>query len=262
MQSRAGGWMRLGLRWLLPLAGAAAIGVLAVTLVSARPHGEGGERRGHGHGLGEEIAELVGTDSATLRESLKEGQTLAQIAESNGVDAQTVIDALVGTANERIAAAVEAGKLSEAEAEQKRVEIEERVTTFVHEGGGFKWGKHGKLGHHKWGGGAKLAELAELAGTDVDGLKTALGEGQTLAEIAESNGVDPQTVIAALVEAAHARIDGAVAAGKLSEAEAESKKSEAASAIEDLVNHGFDKSKLRSWGKGRWGGLGGSVERS
>ena len=122
----------------------------------------------------------------------------------------------------------------------------------------------GGKGHGKHG--ARLAELAALVGTDVDGLKSALGEGETLAEIAESNGVEAQTVIDALVEKANERIDSAVEAGKLTAEEGETKKSEAATKIEDLVNNGREGKGLRGWGKGHWrghgGGFGGSVESS
>ena len=109
------------------------------------------------------------------------------------------------------------------------------------------WEGHGKFG-------ARFSVLAELVGTDVDSLKAALGEGQTLAEIAEGNGVEAQTVIDALVEKANERIGAAVEAGKLTEEEAETKKSEAATRIEDFVNNGYDQQNFRSWGKGRWRG--------
>jgi len=108
----------------------------------------------------------------------------------------------------------------------------------------------GRRGHGKFG--ANVSELAELVGTDVDGLKTALAEGKTLGEIAEENGVDAQTVIDALVVKANERIDAAVEAGKLTDEEAETKKSEAATRIEDVVNNGFDRDGMRGWGKGRW----------
>jgi len=110
----------------------------------------------------------------------------------------------------------------------------------------------GGEGHGKFG--ARLSGLAELVGSDTDGLKAELGEGKTLAEIAEANGVEVQTVIDALVEKANARIDAAIEAGKLTAEEAETRKSEAATRIEDWVNNGLDKQSFRGWGKGRWRG--------
>ena len=99
---------------------------------------------------------------------------------------------------------------------------------------------------------ARWTRIAELVGTDLDGLKTALGEGQTLAEIAEANNVEPQTVIDGLVADANDRIDEWVEAGKLTEEEAETRRSEAVTKIETLVIDGFNKENLQGWGKGRW----------
>lgn len=110
------------------------------------------------------------------------------------------------------------------------------------------------------------SELAELVGTDADGLKSELREGQTLAEIVEANGVEVQTVIDALVMKANERIDAAVEASKLTEDEAATKRSEAATRIEDVVNNGFNGESFRSWGKGPWRshgqGMSGDVESS
>ncbi len=81
------------------------------------------------------LAELVGTDVSGLREGHTAGMTLAAIAESNGVDPQTVVDALVEQAEERLDAAVESGKLSAEEAEAKLAEWQERIAQAVNEGG-------------------------------------------------------------------------------------------------------------------------------
>ena len=136
-------WLQLAYRWLMPIALVAAISVAAVTVISA------GSERGGGHGehqrwseghRGREtgrptatrdgkrstrwtrVAELVGTDFDGLKTALGEGQTLAEIAESNDVEPQTVIDGLVADANDRVDAWVEAGKLTEEEAETRKSE--------------------------------------------------------------------------------------------------------------------------------------------
>ena len=79
-------------------------------------------------------ADLLGIDVDELRAAFEDGQTLAQIAEANGVDVQTIIDAKVSAKTERINAAVEEGRLTEAEAAEKLADVEERVTTRVNEG--------------------------------------------------------------------------------------------------------------------------------
>ena len=112
----------------------------------------------------------------------------------------------------------------------------------------------GRKGHG--GFGTRFEELAELVGTDREGLKAALLEGQTLAQIAEANGVEVQTVIDALIAQVNERIDAWVENGKLTEEEAETRKSDAAAKIEDRVNNGIDRDSHRGWGKARWRGHG------
>jgi hypothetical protein len=96
------------------------------------PGGPGGF--GH-HGRpgfdGEVLAELLGIDVAELREQLRGGASIADIAEANGVDLQTVIDALVAEASEHLDLAVESGRLTQEEADEKLADVTERITEMV-----------------------------------------------------------------------------------------------------------------------------------
>jgi hypothetical protein len=65
---------------------------------------------------GEVIAEAIGIDVVQLWQQLREGSTVAEIAEANGVDPQTVIDALVADYTERIAAWIEGAQPASDEA--------------------------------------------------------------------------------------------------------------------------------------------------
>jgi hypothetical protein len=93
--------------------------------------GARGERRAE---RAQATADLLGIEVDALRAAFEEGQTLAQIAEANGVDVQAIIDAKVDAKTERINAAVEEGRLTDAEAAEKLADLEERVTTRVNEG--------------------------------------------------------------------------------------------------------------------------------
>ena len=90
----------------------------------------GGRHGGGGAALGT-AAEAIGIEVEDLREAVRDGSTIAEIAEENGVDAQEVIDALVAQANERIDQALADGRFDEAEADEKRAEVEQRVTDLV-----------------------------------------------------------------------------------------------------------------------------------
>ncbi|HEX4981880.1 MAG TPA: hypothetical protein VFV63_09285 [Ilumatobacteraceae bacterium] len=108
-------------------------------LVENRPergghHGfPGGPGRGH-FGIGierGEIAELFGLEPDALRDLLRDGQSLADIATDQGVEVQTVIDTLVNAVKEHLDAAVDNGRLTQEEADAKLAEITERITEMV-----------------------------------------------------------------------------------------------------------------------------------
>ena len=86
-------------------------------------------RRGHRGGgchLGE-IAAAIGIEEDALRAELDAGQSIADVAEANGVDATVIVDLLVDQAEERIAEKVEAGRITEEEAAEKLADVEERA---------------------------------------------------------------------------------------------------------------------------------------
>lgn len=92
--------------------------------------GEDCERDGHrrgGRSLGT-VAEVLGLEVDELRTQLSDGATIADVA---GDDLDAVIDALVAEKTERIAEAVEDGRLTQEEADEKLAEVENRVNDKV-----------------------------------------------------------------------------------------------------------------------------------
>ena len=83
-------------------------------------------------------------------------------------------------------------------------------------------------------------EILETLGIDVATLREQLQAGSSLADIAEAQGVDVQALIDALVTEGNERIDEAVAAGRIDEAEATTRKAELETRITELVNTPFD----------------------
>lgn len=107
-------------------------------LLAAVPGKHGGEDRpNHGKVRAiaknalETVAEVLGTDVASIREQLKAGQTVAEIA---GPQTQAVIDALTADANAAIEKAIADGKLpadKEAAAKEKAAGA---IQKFINEG--------------------------------------------------------------------------------------------------------------------------------
>lgn len=92
-----------------------------------------GHHKGHGrHGASlETVAEVIGVSEADLREALINGESVADVAEANDVDVQTVIDALTADKNEQIDEKLAAGEITEAEAEEMKADIAEKVESKV-----------------------------------------------------------------------------------------------------------------------------------
>ena len=112
---------------------------------------ERGERgRGGKGGPGMDVAaQALGMTADELQTALKGGQTLAQVAESKGVNVQVVVDALVASATNHINEEVASGELTQAEADEKLANVTERVTERVNNTrpeGGPRGGQGAKRG--------------------------------------------------------------------------------------------------------------------
>ena len=88
-------------------------------------------RRGRLHGMVRAAAEVIGIEPSELGEALREGRSIAEVAEENGVDPAVVVVDLVAGAQERLDRAVEEGKITEEEAAQRAEDLAERVEAFV-----------------------------------------------------------------------------------------------------------------------------------
>jgi urease gamma subunit len=190
---------------------------------------ESGERpadgRDRGAGL-ETAAETIGVTPEQLREQVRAGQSVAEVAQANGVEPQTVIDAVVEQHSERIAQAEQDGRLSAEEAQEKRDGLAERVEARV----------NGDGPHERGGRGAGLETAAETIGVTPEQLREQVRAGQSVAEVAQANGVEPQTVIDAVVEQHSERIAQAEQDGRLSAEEAQEKRDGLAERVEARVN--------------------------
>jgi hypothetical protein len=150
------------------------------------------------HGPGDDLdaaATYLGTTSANLLTQLQAGKTLAQIASAtNGKSTAGLVGALVAAEKTEIAAAVTAGKLTQAQADSITASLQQRFTDFVngvHHG--FRPG-----GPH--GGPGPLNAVSTYLGISQSAIATQLQAGKTLAQIANAtSGKSAAGLIAALV---------------------------------------------------------------
>lgn len=100
-------------------------------------------RRGHGHGHGrfggpvgrgavsDAVTELLGLEPEAVREALRDGSTLAELAEANGVSTDVLVGTLVTEAAERLDVAVENGRIDAERAAEFEERLEEQITERV-----------------------------------------------------------------------------------------------------------------------------------
>jgi hypothetical protein len=112
------------------------------------PGGRGGPGKGHffkQEGLAA-AAKAIGIDESALRDELKAGKSLADVAKAHGVDRQKVVDALVAEEKSRTAAAVAAGKITQEQATKIDAEAATRIPDVVDGKAPFGKGGFGKGG--------------------------------------------------------------------------------------------------------------------
>jgi hypothetical protein len=79
-------------------------------------------------------AKVLGMSVDDLRTALSSGSTLADLAKKQGKDVDTLVNALVATAKQRLADGVKAGKISQETATQIEKTLEQRVRDVVQNG--------------------------------------------------------------------------------------------------------------------------------
>ncbi|MFM9278097.1 hypothetical protein [Paenibacillus jiagnxiensis] len=94
-------------------------------------HDRGGMMGGGMFGDSEELADLLGLTTDELKAAIKEGSSLADIAEEQNVDVDDVINLLVSSMTEKLEAQLAEGKLTDEQYEARKTELENRVTRMV-----------------------------------------------------------------------------------------------------------------------------------
>lgn len=109
-------------------------------------HGPWGGPRAHGalHLAADALAEAAGATVEELRTAFRDGTTLAELAESNGVERDELVRRLVAAAQERLDAAVADERLTQEQADERAAGLAERIERLVDRAG--RGPRHGGLG--------------------------------------------------------------------------------------------------------------------
>jgi uncharacterized protein (DUF433 family) len=199
------------------------------------PSGDTAGQHRHGRLLAAALkvaADTIGISPDELRQAVRDGQTVAEVAQSKGVDPAAVVDAIVAAGNTKIDEAVASGKLEDAKAAKLKEKLPQLADRLVNHTGERRERRRERR--------QALVEVAAKAiGIPTDELVADLKSGKSIADIAHSKDVDVQKVVDAIVSSAKEKIDAAVESGKLPADKAEQIKSRLADRIGELVNRTF-----------------------
>jgi len=186
--------------------------------------GQDGDHHGRGGDDLATAATYLGVTQADLLTSLQSGKTLAQVAgATSGKSVAGLIDALVAAEKTELAAAVTAGHLTQAQADQIATGLTAHVTAEVN--GTEPAHGHGGPGGPGFGhgpGGDELTAAATYLGVTETALMTQLQSGKTLAQVADAtSGKSAAGLIDALVAAEKTELTAAVTAGTITQAQSD-----------------------------------------
>jgi transposase-like protein len=161
-------------------------------------------------------AAAIGIDRAELVKGAREGKSVADIAKEHGVEAKAVEDALVAAGTKRVDTAVANGRIDADRAATITGKLPQRAEKLVEtplQGKLHRKAARVKLRRHARRAGFRIA--AETIGVSAKDLLAAVKGGSSIATVAGQHSVTPQAVVDAVVNAAGAKLDAAVANGKL-----------------------------------------------
>lgn len=202
------------------------------------PHG----RREHGARAPLErlisiAADTIGISATEVRTGLENGQSLTDIAAANGSGGDAIVQAAVDAAQQRLDQAVQNGRLSQNEADRMLDRLTETVTRLVDDPElGQRAGERREQARETALIMGLVRATADLSNLAIPEVLDAVRAGQSLAAIATANGSTADAVVQQLVDRQQPRLDRAVAAGRLTQEEADELLAAGIDRATELVN--------------------------
>jgi hypothetical protein len=165
--------------------------------------------------------------SETGSPSVESQAVIDDAAGKLGIPASKLSDALRNALNDRVDAAVAAGRLTKEEGAALKARIQS-------DGFPLFRGLHGEFGHVGVFG--SLDEASTYLGLTEAQLRTKLEGGKSLAQVARDQGKSVDGLVSTLVAAAKKKLDGAVSAGRITKAQEDEMLSGLEDRIGNLVN--------------------------
>jgi polyhydroxyalkanoate synthesis regulator phasin len=173
------------------------------------------------------VAEALELDEDAFWTALEADQSIAQLAETQDIAPQTLIDAIVTAETAFIDQLIADEDLTTEEAAEWKTDITQEAVEFINENlwldvmEGIDW----------------FAIVAEELGLDEEAFWSAFEDEQSIAQLAEAQGIAPQTLIDAIVAAEIDFIDQFIVDGETTEEEAIEWKADIAEEATAFINN-------------------------
>ena len=176
------------------------------------------------------VAGALGMTEAELRTELQSGKSVADVATAKGVALDKVVDAVIAERTAALNQAVAGGRLTQAQADVILANLKATLpghlqTRLVPGLGSWGFGGRGRGHGYKGGfgvkGAAPLTTIATALKMTPAELVAELRSGKSVADVATAKGISLDTVIAAVVQEHAERLSAAVAAGRITQAQAD-----------------------------------------
>lgn len=176
------------------------------SVAAAAGPGQGGRGYGALRAAGQTAASTIGISPQELRDQIRGGKTVAQIATDHGVDPNTVVNAIVAALTQEIDQKAAAGTIDANRAAQAKQKLPNAASKFVNE-------TKPRRGYRVLKDAVQAA--AKEIGVSTNDLRDAHKHGKSIAQVAQDHGKSADDVVNAIVKAATADVDQAVKDGKL-----------------------------------------------
>ena len=170
----------------------------------------------------------IGAGAAIAGGGLGDQQTfMNDVAKRLKVTPEQLQAALKGASEDRIDAAVAAGKITKAQGDAMKQRVAQGGMPL------FGGGHHGGFGHR---GPMSMTAVAGYLGLTEAELHTQLESGKTLAQIAKDKGKTVDGLEKAIVAEAKKSLDAAVKAGTITQAQADGMLTQMTAHVDDMIN--------------------------
>ena len=173
-------------------------------------------------------AQYIGVDRAELVKEARSGRTLAQIATAHGKSVDGLKAAMLAAVKTKLDAAVSAGKMTAQQARTKLARAQSLIDRIV----------NGRISAAKQRAGKSrlLNVSARYIGVTPKALRAELKAGKSLAQVATSHGKTVAGLKEALLKPLQARLDKAVASGRITSAQAQARLDRLSARVDRLLN--------------------------